>query len=473
MDAHADAGLTHAEFRAEGMILRGGITVAPRRPIVNGFVKTEAEDGFTAYESWIPGGTITDLRWSWTWMNNQGQPGGANFDDRFLLRRPWGSARTTFGLVVDLSRPLPGLDGWGQVCLDLVGTRVDPVSGALANVQTGKKCTRFGLDLGIVFERPGNRLFMREYVAVPPEPWRPPRPEDPLREAALVEVGAPRSHLASSNTLVVYLDDADPAETVATLRDGLEACRRVDGGLLVLVLVRDGELSAAPHLGHDLQELTSGLPAQTIVNEDARGSWSETFGLLVGSGEPSWRLIAPTGGVTWIAEGRIGGEELGLALDEYLLPSRPPAISYVHPGLELGAWVPPFHLDPSLGDLYARPCPPPPLGSLGLVAFVQHGGSDASEATVAGLVGATRDGDSRVAAVVVDGVEDERLFDVRELLGDAVVVIGDPAGVVASRFGVRLWPTTVTLDERGRTIGFDMGWAPPGGEPAEPSKEAE
>ena len=74
-----------------------------------------------------PGGRIDTFTWSWTWLNNAHEPGGAAFKDRYVLRRQRGEA-TKFGYLGGTS-PLPGLDGWGRLCLHLTGVLVDPVTG--------------------------------------------------------------------------------------------------------------------------------------------------------------------------------------------------------------------------------------------------------------------------------------------------------------------------------------------------------
>ena len=37
------------------------------------------------------------------------------------------------------------------------------------------------------------------------------------------------------------------------------------------------------------------------------------------------------------------------------------------------------------------------------------------------------------------------------------MVGADPDGAISNRFGVRAWPTTLTLDEEGRLFGVEMG----------------
>jgi hypothetical protein len=212
------------------------------------------------------------------------------------------------------------------------------------------------------------------------------------------------------------------------------------------VLVPEGALAGHAQALMQLNEQIADFPAPTVVSEDVHGAWAATFG-LGGSGQ-GLRLFGPTGSFTWGDDERVGDERLAVILDEYLFPSPPAAITHVSPGLDLGARVPPTFLDPSFGGIYVRPCPPPPLGSLGLVAkvaFVQQT-SDATRATFEALGPPGEDG---MLIVVADGADEEYAAALRQELGEDVVTIPDPAGVVADRFGIRHWPTTVTLDSRG------------------------
>jgi hypothetical protein len=468
LDGQASAQVTQALFLRDGVILRGEIAVAPRRAPHIEFVTTNAKDAFSGFKSWVPGGEIDELAWSWSWWNGAKPGGTANWDDRFLLRRPAGGHPSTpFGLI-SVERPLPGLDGRGRVCLTLRGKQLDPISGELEPLQSGTECAKFGLDLIVAVEGPyGDRLFLKDYVVVAP-PDRPPRPDDPLRETGLIEVATSGARTAA-NTLLLYLDESADEHALSSLQTGLEWCRRVDAGLLVLVLVRDGMLTAYPQLAAELHARTEALPAHAIVNEDVREGWARVFGFDPGSGEPAWRLIGPTGSLCWRRDGRLDGEELAVTLDEYLFPSPPPAVHYVASGLDLGIRVKPTFLDPSFWGVFMRPCPPPPIGSLKLatkVAFVQQE-SEASGATLGQL--RTRSEEELLVVVIDAGDEEAAAALQAELTGNAVV-IPDHAGVIADRFGVSYWPTTVALDQDGVVTNVSLG-APEADEPGPSESE--
>jgi hypothetical protein len=58
LDDQANAWLEDALFTNDGLVIRGRISLAPRRPPIVTFDKTSDGDGFTGFESWVPGGRI-------------------------------------------------------------------------------------------------------------------------------------------------------------------------------------------------------------------------------------------------------------------------------------------------------------------------------------------------------------------------------------------------------------------------------
>ena len=118
-------------------------------------------------------------------------------------------------------------------------------------------------------------------------------------------------------------------------------------------------------------------------------------------------------------------------------------------------------LHPGFRDLIEAedpPCPPIPLEHLGVetkVTFVQHG-SSASVAHLRALAG--QDGpDDAAVVVVVDAADARAAESLKHALGLDVVAIPDPAGKITDRFGVDVWPTTITLDRQGVVSAVDVG----------------
>jgi hypothetical protein len=409
--------------------------------------KTPEQDGYSALESWIPGGRIDRFEWAWTW-SGQSQPERATFDDRFVLRRPPGQTGR-WGIALGLQTPLPGLDGRGRVCLKVKGVHVDATTGALVPVESRLKCVRFGLD---IFGRPrdGLRLFLLD---------EPELSQDvPFPQLSLLRAGAGHDATTASNTLLVYAAERWDPETLHVIRRGLEECRRYDASLALLVLFRENTLGGVPRdVVVDIERSARDFGLAAMVNEDVAGGWSRAYGFE--SGTQSWRLIAPDGTVTWSHEGSIEAAALGGALDASLVHSRAVLPVAVRPSVDIGARVSIAALRPPI-TAESR-CPPVPLvrtevGSI--VTFVQSG-SGASEAQLRKLSSQhTQRSDGPVVIAVIDGADDRGAESLKNRLGlDDFVALADPSGAIADRLGVAIWPTTVTLDGSGVVQAIDVG----------------
>lgn len=449
LDTGADAHFVDAIFRPDGVVLCGPVPLTHRhRPQVS-FEQTPARDGFDAIESWIPGGRIDRFEWTWRWFTSPietspGPPGTATEEDTFMLRRPQ-QPRSKFGLSIALEKPLPGLDGNGKVCLALSGVHVDPFSGALVPVRSVIDCQQFGFELKLPYEvGPLVRLW---------DPMRKPGRRTP--EIGIMRLGVPEAR-ATSNTLVLYLDERWDDEAIETLTRGLEACRSQGTGLLVVLLFREGAFAGGdPDVQARVRELRARLPAPMLATEDVRGGWSSTLALPAQGRSPAWRLLNPSGVVSWAHDGRADAELLAATLDRRLVASAPPALATIHTEIRLGERLP-IEL--------ARPeCPPLPLGRTGVadaqVVFV-YKGSDSARQVLEDLRRTydRRDDDERpLVAVVVEGADGREVDALRDELQLNVPFFPDPRGVLTRRAGVRLSPTTLTVDGSGIVTGFEMG----------------
>jgi hypothetical protein len=448
-DDQAYARFDQAVFSDDGVVLRGQIPLTPRqRPVAN-FEKTVEQDGFSAFQSWIPGGRVDNFAWSWSWVGQQGNAGTAGFQDRFVLRRP--PAKTgRFGLGIGLTEPLPGIDGGGTVCLTINGVQVDAVTGRLVPVQSARQC--HGYRLNTNFSVGGGRLFLHD---MPQLSHDVPLPQMALLNAA----GAPTAD--GVNTLLIYVDEAWDQATASALKRGLEATVREDAGLLLLILLREGRLSTeGSRVAAAVHELAEPLGVAAIVNEDVHGGWAAAFALPSQAGEPGWRLISPGGGLVWMHDGRVTGEALAGALNEGLFPSRGPKPAMVGVAVGVGARVPGHLLDPF--DAPEAHCPPTGLDRVGMagsvVGFVQQG-SRASVAQLQALAAqhAQRDDQGPLVLAVVDGAGARDVARLKAELGLEFDLVPDGEGVISDRFGVRVWPTTLRLDGAGTVSAIEIG----------------
>lgn len=453
LDPLAQVSFDEAVSSPDGVVARGRIALSPRRGPVHHLAQAGA-DAFTALESWIPGGRIDSHRWSWQWFNAGGPPGAATGTDSFLLRRPRATQLGKFGASVGLRQPLPGLDGSGRVCLEVVGHRVDAVSGALVPVTTGRRCKRYGIDLRLVGTAI-DPIFIQEWV---------PGPRDPLGPVTEVGLVVPAAEAPGTNLLVLHAGERWRPELGETLERGLDAVRRRDAGLQVVILFREGALGG-PDVAFiaDIQALGARLDASLLLQEDVRGSWARA--LDVTGGEPEWRLTSPTGGVLWSHTGRLDPGELAEALDDRLFPSQPASPTEVTLPLRIGSRIAvgALEFDPhGVVEQVERPCPAPPFSRLGIAAvvgFVQKG-SQSSDVVIR-QIAATYDGDDRTSlvALVVGGARADEIDAVQAGLPDGVLVVPDPDGALARRAGVRAWPTRIDIDDLGVITSIETGSA--------------
>jgi hypothetical protein len=263
----------------------------------------------------------------------------------------------------------------------------------------------------------------------------------------------------SSNTLLVFVDEAWTEDDARTLLGGLDGCRRDDAGLLVLVLFREGLLERSTAAGSaNLRELAARLHAPLVVNEDVHGGWSHAFVIPRGTGEPAWRLISPDGAVRWMHDGRLAPEDLAHALDDCLSPSPRSWPSEVQVGLEPVVFSP-AGLASVMDAHHPRRGHCPPIRSIrdvdtqrvaSAVSFVHKDSSSSSKELLrleADLKERTGDQPAQVV-VVLDGADPDEASELNQTLGADFTVVADPDGTLAGSLGVRFWPTTVTIGDQ-------------------------
>ena len=63
--------------------------------------------------------------------------------------------------------------------------------------------------------------------------------------------------------------------------------------------------------------------------------------------------------------------------------------------------------------------------------------------------------------VVVDGATAREADALMNDLGMDAVTVPDPSGAITDRFGVAVWPTTISIDEKGRVSDIETGFTSP------------
>jgi hypothetical protein len=458
MDGWGDAGFDEASFYASGIVFRGWVSVASRRLPEITFEKID-DDGFSALKSWIPGGRIDELHWSWSFGWGSvfiPTDDEKSYDDRYVLRRQPGELK---GFRMQVGAPLPGLDRPGQLCLRVKGVRVNWRTGDLEEFDDFETevCNVFGHPVPL---RPGaDGLNVPEYVTVGGGGPHHPGP---------VEIGVAglTGHQvltleAAANTLVVSVGDSFDENDAETIVAGLDGCTREDAGLLVTLVFPDGGLDRTDgDLVQSLQSFAERLPAPLTVNEDLDGAWSKALSIDNSDGGTTWQLFSPGCGLLWTREGQIEAGELSTVLDGCLYPSAPARPVTLHAdrrwsAAEVGALFDAAHAG-RFGGFLRAPCPAAsamretdmPL-IVSNVSFVQRD-PESSKREVGRLQSANagRSSDDPAVLLVVAGASEEDAERMSEELGSAFIVIPDPEGTLAAGAGVRFWPTTVAVGDQ-------------------------
>lgn len=459
LDRFAAVHFDAATFDADGIAVRGTAKVSPRKKPVVKFGPTADRTAFTALATWVPGGEVERLHWSWFWERppeSADDQTEACYADRFLLKGRVQAEAIKFPdpdvlippppIHVISYAPLPGLDGTGGVLLSVRALVVDERSGDLVRIETPAEQIGFG---GYTFpwELPpgvGDVYWTNAFRHDLHDPFH-----GVLRRAT--STVSPRS----TNTLIVTQRRGLTLETLETLERGLTGHGRPDAGLLTVTAFGEGEASTleepvVTELGRLERELTTPVVAAETVGS---ALWD---GLAVTgeTAEPSWRLISPGGSVAWMHDGPLEAGELTAVLEGALRPCPPPA-----PEMSSGGPAAGLRLWEAVTEVEAGPDgarqPPPPMGRHGdgpAVAVFVDGRSDASLEQLKRLQerGPEVRGRAGVAVFVNGDLEEIRALNAR--LGETVDAIPDPGGAIADRLGVRAWPTTVTLDEGGAVV---------------------
>ncbi len=434
IDPAAGAAFDTAGYDAAGIIIGGTIRMGHRYPARPEFVK--ADDHFDAIASWIPGGRVDRYEWSWHWFTSPIEkaptPAGSRSDpDSFYLDRPM-RPRSKFGPTIGADDPLPGLDGFGEVCLSIVGVYTDAVTGDLVPVRSAPRCVKFGYQFRMPVEMNGPYL----------------RVCDPLREIGVLRCTATEDD-QTSNTLVVYLGREWDQRLGEQLEAGLRQCARTNAGLVVVMLFEDGVLSrlADSEEAAQLRRLSDESAAPMLIAEDAYASWSRWLA-LADDDPPNWRLVRPDGLITWRGHGVIAGQELAAVLDERLVFSGP-AITAGHAdaAARVGSFLP--------IEIGGFDCPPIPLvrpGTLGSRVLFADSGS-ASQAAVGTLRRSEADdGQPPCVAVIVTNTAPDAVEAFAAQHQVSAEFFADPEGALTRRVGLTFTPSMVTLDAQGRVV---------------------
>lgn len=427
---------TALQITADGVIVRGDIGSAARRAAVVQFESLDGGQTLSAFESWIPGGRIERFVWSWVELPGHlpvawgGVAHSETVTHRFVFPKPTGN--------LDL----------GRVCLRIEGTRIRP-DGAIESVFAGTTC-------GV--REPELALDVPSWwfpTALPV--WQPlVLPETVLRDAVAAHVSVQSSGPSTGrgqNTLVFFPEWSSP-EPFAMLAAALATMRRGKVALGVVAVLPAGAFEMRRReLDAKVERLPDPYRARLQVTEDIERGWSKTFEVTK---TPAAFLVDANRECTWRSEGELSAETMAAALDTFVLPAPGARFRALRTKAEVGAPAPDVSIvdadehETAVHRLRGRRC---------IFAFWQAWSAPCLEELRRLQVRQQEDPDVLIVALHA-GALTENVDALRKQFGLTYRIVADAEHRAARAFGVRCWPTTVTLDADGRVEHVQVGLEP-------------
>ncbi len=429
-DAFAAASYTSVEITPNGIVVRGEIGGAPRHTPLVDIAETHQGAAFTAFQSWIPAGCIDRFVWSWVEYSNfsiwSGVEKSITDEHRFILPKP------------------PGLTQISQICLRIEGVRITP-EGHESAISADATCQvqepEFAIDVPPWWEP----------LALPI--WRPVLDETiALRDALAghigVQRGAPGQEPYSWNTLV-YFADWRSERPLEALRVALSQVRSAP---MVIVVLPAGTFdSSRREIESRLPSSRERLPTPMQFTEDDEGGWTRMFAV---ARTPSAYLISARGELVWKHEGELDPATLAAVLDEHLVPAPAPRFRPLRLTVSAGDSAPDLTFEDDRRNLFSlhrfrgrdvllnfwqswsAPC----LKELGRLQRLHQAGREPP-----------------FIVAFHGGKNSNALDEIRKRLGLSFPLVQDSQQRIARRYGVRCWPTTISVGTDGHVEHIQFG----------------
>jgi peroxiredoxin len=255
-----------------------------------------------------------------------------------------------------------------------------------------------------------------------------------------------RAPSGGPTNMLVHFAQGRWAETARALEQALAATKR-HGALVVVGVLESGELTQATHPNLDAD-------VTLLLTDDPARNWASAFGV---PDSPATVLIGPDGRVRAKDDGPLDPRKLSKLLDKQLEPGGEVSWRPLRLALPASGQAPDAPL--RLGDgrelalrrLRGGPvvlsfwtsCSEPSVEQLRQLREALESGAD--QPYVLGI------GDGESPQQVAELAKRERL---------PFPLVPDPERVIARRYGVASWPTTVQLGPDGRVAATDLGLVP-------------
>lgn len=437
-DGTATARYATLDVRPDGVVIAGDLATAPRLAPVAQITETDQGASFSAFQSWIPGGELERMTWSWVeypanavapWS---GVAKSVSEAHRFVLPKP------------------PGITEVSSICLRIEGKRLGP-DGQEELVSGGTQCL----------------------VPVPPikvklPPWWEPltvpvwsgdvAAEAVLADSVLAHVGVQSEEPADDGrATVVFFPDWESRTPLEPLHRSLEA---IDARGLVppsaLVVVPAGALNVSRR-EFEARLGLQGVSARNLhVAEDAEGGWSRTFAATT---RPALFVVGGRREETWKAAGRIDPAQAAAAIRARMAATPGPRFRPLPGKLAVGQRAPDVLFRDEQGQEQALHRL---RGRRVVFAFWQAWSAPSLEELrrLGQMHG--RDVAAPVVVAFHGGPARKGFDDLRKQHGLRFSIVQDDEHRVARAFGVRCWPTTIEIDADGNIERIQLGADRPG-----------
>jgi peroxiredoxin len=417
----------------DGVILRGDIGSGAARyaPIVS-IAETDQGSAFTALESWIPGGRIDRLIWSWVEYANpsifSGIEKSATGEHDFIFRKPAG--------ITELS----------SICLRIEGTQTLP-DGSVVSAAGGTTCQV--PNPGQVMEAPS----WFEPITVPV--WMPGSNEgavlkEVIRGHISVQADTPLGNELTHNSLVYFADwrAENPLDTLVRAAEHMQR-----KSMVVTVVLPDGTFdSRRREVEVKLGSAWERFRGRLLLTEDNEGGWTRTFatGKL-----PSAYLINAKREFVWKHEGESDPKELAAALDKHLLYAAVPRSRGLRLAVSPGDRAPDVFVQDDRNQMLALHRA---LGWEVLLNFWLSWSAPCIRELLR-LKRLQMQGGERVPAIVAlhGGKDEEAIPEIRKQHGLDFLLVQDTNQRIARMYGVKCWPTTISVNADGLVSHVQLG----------------
>lgn len=393
-----------------------------------GGVLTQNGPDYTALNTWIPGGTITQYEWS-VKSQNQLYPFGVD-PNKFVLLHS--------GPVVeaDVASAVASLPPYTPLCLTVRGTRIASSGSGPAQPVSASFCGYHHLPL------PVNQASGVVHGAVITLTQPGPQGHVVVTGHAAPQPAAP----GTASNLLVHFADAKSAASLSVLTQALKHAKRNDTA--VMAVVPSGELSKL--------RFTPG-----IIYAENDAAWQRAFGLDKAS-RPLTVMIVPSGKAVWHHPGELDHKTLSAALSKPLAPAANVAAKLIRLNTRSNQPAPNFLF--AYGPGYQMPLAK--LKGRRVVLVFWHSGSPPSIQAINDALHASNGAQPPLVLAINDGEPAERAQRAFSQAKLDAISVADPDRTIASAYGVNVWPTIVAIDASGTISSVQFGYADGGHEPA-------